>query len=1689
MNPDKNEAQRNTLSNALISVRIVHIDYYEHPLHNYSSSTAFQAARITTNTASDRLPVIRIFGSTPAGQRACLHIHGLRPYLYLPLPRLEPSALLSYTRELHTALESALRSAFAPDGDPKPFIADMKPVLKQDIYGYQSAPSPFVQIFVYQPTTVQRIATIIAQKALSEHLISHNPLPYAAHIPFVLQFLSDFSLAGMDYIYLSHVRFRVPLPKAPQHSDVLQHYNGPLESRLFYNGLQVTNNNLLWPFSVPKRSTCTLEMDATASQIMNAMPKNHEAYNFTSRTLAVLWEEERLRTGVYPERKIPQQRPVKAGAHLTDGFMKERLSEVLKLQDRESQQECLTRPREPSKAITEEECVEDQFNDVLNYLDASNSTQTYEDDIIQFNEDPKYVNCATNAQDDLIYGEDEHEVLEEGHDIEQMWADIAACTQTESLGQRIHSPTQEEQKTPTERTVTEDLKDYVPNRTNAETDSYQVACSEDSGDASEVRLQDSQRGITRKKLSREEHKKFGIRNALKSTTRKPVIVDEVDIASFDNDSKESEQNPNPLASNAVWNNAAYRQAPRPTDSQPSLPEDTETSKIYNNSEICRFLRPSARPPKVVDSDQACFASDAFRIKYKTPFCGHSDDELQIDNVFAGRRIPVRKAGAKGYLPFPSKIRNDVQSSVKVLLRVVCPVKKPPRLSDLSNELVNDTFQTKGSRDQHGMDIDSAGRQIRKQEITTSGQQLTYTQSNLCIGAPILNGGDMAKILSGGDDLSSADEHPTSNREDAKIATPLEEQKNSLELNRPPSPKYDEAYQFTVRRQSHSTERRRYQSRTGSDIVGRPGNLKPFSEKRNRTASASQSPHMYQNLTVMAIEVLASSYGDKLPDPSRNGILAVCVVAKTDDFLPRARAYEAVTFVVNRSQRLDPSRCIHSCDSEVSLFDALANHIRTCDPDVLVGYETQNSSIGYILERAQAISHGFPNLASRWLKESLFASRNQEQKGDNPAAAYYRRKGADIKITGRHVISLWRVIRKEVKLPAYSKETVAAELFNTTFPQHENKYLEEWFNSDCQFCRAISHLSRLVFLDVAIIDKLNIMSRTGELARVFGIDFMSVLTRGSQYRVESMMRRVASARDFVLLAAPREEVFKQPAVEALPLVMEPQSALYVDPVIVLDFQSLYPSVIIAHNLCFSTMMGNLNRVSTWLEKRRIGVQPNYQPPAEFEVSVPPKQGVFIASNGEMFVQSSIRKGILPQLLEEILETRVMVKKAMKEAKDEAIVNLLNARQFGLKMIANVTYGYTSASFSGRMPCAGLADAIVQCGRDCLEDVVRYVEEELREQTGATVVYGDTDSVFVQVPGVNREEAFNVGRRIVEYVENTFPNPITLKLEKVYQPCVLQTKKRYVGYSYESPEQAVPVFDAKGIETVRRDSCPLVQKALEKSIRVLFETKNVSLVKKYVLYLCRRLHQDRVPLADYIFRKEVRLGSYKEGHLPPAAIVATKAIERDPRAVPRHGERVAFVVVYERPGAPLKDCVVSPTEFESSLRQGSIRINTTYYITKQLLPVLNRVFGLIGVRVALWYADMPRPSFEWAPPLDHNSRKLRDKQSNLAMFYDTERCVICHGKGNGKRVCDTCSESESALQASRFIVETRIRESELEHSNLVRKCLKCIGFQPLGRREILCTNIICDIHDDISATERRLRILNVLANHGGAWKAER
>lgn len=135
-------------------------------------------------------------------------------------------------------------------------------------------------------------------------------------------------------------------------------------------------------------------------------------------------------------------------------------------------------------------------------------------------------------------------------------------------------------------------------------------------------------------------------------------------------------------------------------------------------------------------------------------------------------------------------------------------------------------------------------------------------------------------------------------------------------------------------------------------------------------------------------------------------------------------------------------------------------------------------------------------------------------------------------------------------------------------------------------------------------------------------------------------------------------------------------------------------------------------------------------------------ITISPAGVAFVKSEVRRGIMPQMLEEILDTRVMVKQSAKLYKNDkvrshwynlliaalwdffqSLQKILDARQLGLKMIANVTYGYTAATFSGRMPSTEISDSIVQKGRETLLRAVETVKNE--PKWNARVVYGDTD----------------------------------------------------------------------------------------------------------------------------------------------------------------------------------------------------------------------------------------------------------------------------------------------------------------------------------------------------------------------------
>lgn len=714
-----------------------------------------------------------------------------------------------------------------------------------------------------------------------------------------------------------------------------------------------------------------------------------------------------------------------------------------------------------------------------------------------------------------------------------------------------------------------------------------------------------------------------------------------------------------------------------------------------------------------------------------------------------------------------------------------------------------------------------------------------------------------------------------------------------------------------------------------------------------------------------------------------------------------------------------------------------------------------SSWGYLLERGAAMGMEIVSSLSR-VPEGT--TSHYEEEHDEYGADHT----SQIHITGRIVLNVWRLMRVEVALQSYTLDNVAYHVLHTRVPSFSHDKLREWWTEATTRWRTLEHYLSRCDLTVELLHRLDLIHRTAELARLFGIQFYDVLARGSQFRVESMMLRLARGSNMVSISPNIHQRAAMKAPEWIALTMEPQSRFYTEPVVVLDFQSLYPSIMIAYNYCYSTCLGRVNTFDN-PQPMEFGVAQLRLQPEELSKCI---DEMSISPCGVAFVPPSVRRGILPMMLEEILNTRIMVKRMMKKYKDDtSLQRVLHSRQLGLKLIANVTYGYTSANFSGRMPCSEIGDSVVSKGRETLERCIQLVNSH--PSWCAEVVYGDTDSLFVHLPGRTKEQAFTIGYEIADQVTQMYPKPVKLKFEKVYLPCILQTKKRYVGYMYETMNQEVPVFDAKGIETVRRDGCPAVAKILEKSLRILFEKKDVSQVKDYIQRQFVKLLQGRVSLQDLIFAKEYRgARGYRPGACVPALELTKHWTRKDKRKEPRTGERVPYVIVYGAPGLPLIQLVRSP---DVVLGDPTLRVNSTYYITRAILPPLERCFSLLGVDINTWYNDLPRlstathASLAAEAAVSHGGMASAGMNSStrgmsIARYFTPIACVACGTSttsGQGGGLCLDCKTHPHVTVIS---LNEKIRNYERAVNHIQKVCEACLGC-PL--QEVECISIDCPI----------------------------
>jgi DNA polymerase Pol2 len=369
-----------------------------------------------------------------------------------------------------------------------------------------------------------------------------------------------------------------------------------------------------------------------------------------------------------------------------------------------------------------------------------------------------------------------------------------------------------------------------------------------------------------------------------------------------------------------------------------------------------------------------------------------------------------------------------------------------------------------------------------------------------------------------------------------------------------------------------------------------------------------------------------------------------------------------------------------------------------------------------------------------------------------------------------------------------------------------------------------------------------------------------------------------------------------------IVIEPKKGIHSN-VLVFDFRSLYPTIIVSHNI----------------------------DPGTFNTK-PCKKKTDVPENKWYFCQD--KKGFIPEHLEEIINARKKVKEEMiKSKKGSEDWERLNNEQYALKILANATYGYLGyfgAKWFKR-ECGASAAAF---GRYYINKVLDMAKKE-----GFEIIYGDTDSLMVRIPGelpVNKIR--ESGEKFTDEVNKKLPGIIELEFRDLYEGGIFVArhsgeagaKKRYALIDYDGN------LEIRGFETVRRDWCQLSKNIQRDVLTTILKERNPVKAVQLVRDTVKKIKDGDVKLEDLVIFEQITrpLSQYEQigSHVKAAQKSKSKG-----RPI-GEGSIIGFVIVkgsgsISDRAEPVED--VKPNQYDPN-----------YYIEHQILPASMRVLKALG-----------------------------------------------------------------------------------------------------------------------------------------------
>jgi DNA polymerase elongation subunit (family B) len=582
-------------------------------------------------------------------------------------------------------------------------------------------------------------------------------------------------------------------------------------------------------------------------------------------------------------------------------------------------------------------------------------------------------------------------------------------------------------------------------------------------------------------------------------------------------------------------------------------------------------------------------------------------------------------------------------------------------------------------------------------------------------------------------------------------------------------------------------------------------------------------------------------------------------ASSDDSDARACGTVAATAMPGRSGDREPAPRIYryeqdgtfsasvSFATEIEMLLAFRDLVMSADPDVIIGYNNCGFDFKYLFARAEAL--GIKERFSSFARYPHDTARMTSKTLTTRAFGSNEING--VACSGRVVLDLLQIVKRDIKLRSYTLNYVGAKIVESQKEDLPHKKILPCFMASDETVRSMlaRYCATDTTLPLRIASKLLVETNVFEMCRATGVYPDALYSRGQSIKTMRLIYGDCSRNGCVVptrspaspFAAMRNEEPEGKYEGAI--VVHPERGYHDEIVATLDFAALYPSIMIAHNLCFATYLPislGSDRAASATTLAELDVAIARALPSVAPELRPRSCDVEVSPDGFVFLRASAGRGSLPRILEDVLARRKIAKNllfAAQERKDKTMSSVFDARQLALKIVANSIYGFTGDR-NGKLPCSAIARSVTSYGREMIQITIDTARENYKAgpvykfdpkdpasratplvhdgvalscPADARVLYGDTDSIMFSVGMkitddmkcvVSRDkktgkkkieitepyrralrQMMQIGMDAAARVTAKFVRPIAIVFEKLLAPYLLINKKRYAALYFE------------------------------------------------------------------------------------------------------------------------------------------------------------------------------------------------------------------------------------------------------------------------------------------------------------------